>query len=195
MPDFEGEGGLAGDFFDVSTDQSGGIGTDDAETDPIESVEPERVFDSDSGDFDQMDSGDTAEDSGDNGNEMPTEQTDSGEKKNDGKSEGSGGGKAPKQPDPIQAVTTGLGVLKNVLESLAKNKAESKPKEPTKSDPPKSAPGPALPYPVQLDDIPVTVPTSGKKPAATPAKASSTVDQTLSRVRAALARTRRNTKQ
>jgi hypothetical protein len=195
MPDFEGEGGLSGDFFDLSTDQSGGIGSEDAQTDPLDSIEPESVFDSDSGDFDQMDSGDSAEDSGDNGNEMPTEQTDSGEQTTEGSPGGGGGDKAPKQPDPIQAVTTGLGVLKNVLESLAKNKAESKPKEPTKSDPPKSAPGPALPYPVQLDDIPVTVPTSGKKPAATPAKASSPVDQTLNRVRAALARTRRNTKQ
>ena len=185
MPDFETEGGgLSDDFFDVggglsedSFDVGGGGGGGAGGGDGSGGDGPE------AGDTTEPEPGSTGGGSSDSG---------------PGKD-----GKSPKGSDPITQITTGLGVLKNVLESLTKlRNSESKPpaKVPdptpaTPSTPKQGTPNQPLPYPVQLDDIPVTVPTGGKPSGVRPAKAPSTVDRTVDRVRAAIARARRETPQ
>lgn len=217
MPDFESDlGGLSEDFFDVGTDQIGGIGGGADEVlpdDPIVEITPEEAFDSES--YGEMQGTDTGESDGGGGGEMTTTpETDTGEPEepetpisDSGNSEQGRDkeeAKPPKGNDPVTQITTGLGVLKNVLESLTKLKGSPESKEPGKTSgnppapqtPPKQGgPSQPLPYPVQLDDIPVTVPTGGKPGSARPAKAPASAERTLDRVRTALARVRKETPQ
>lgn len=226
MPDFETEGGgLSDDFFDVgggasgdSSDAGGGGSFAPGEmspADPLGDVGPEDAFDIDGGDYGEMGTGEgsDSEGGGGGGDQMTTSPGPEAGDTTEPEPGSSGGGssdtgpgkddKSPKGSDPVTQITTGLGVLKNVLESLTKlRNSESKPpaKVPdptpaTPSPPKQGTPNQPLPYPVQLDDIPVTVPTGGKPSSVRPAKAPSTVDRTVDRVRAALARARRETPQ
>lgn len=218
MPDFESDfGGLSEDFFDVSTDQIGGIGggSDEVLPDsPLVEITPEEAFDSENyGEMEGTDTGGT--EGGGEGEMTTTPETESGdtEEPPDTPTADSGNSeqgrdktdaKPPKGSDPVTQITTGLGVLKNVLESLTKLKANPETKEPAKTNgntpAPSTPPKPGgstqpLPYPVQLDDIPVTVPTGGKPGSTRPAKAPASADRTLDRVRSALARVRKETPQ
>lgn len=219
MPDFETEGGgLSDDFFDVGGGGDFAPGDEISPVDPLGEVDPEDAFDIDGGDYGEMETGNGSDSEGDGGgggggDEMTTnpgpEAGDTPEPEPGSSGGGSNDtgqgkeGKSPKGSDPVTQITTGLGVLKNVLESLTKLKnSESKPPakvpEPTPATPTpakQGTPNQPLPYPVQLDDIPVTVPTSGKPSSVRPAKAPGTLDRTVDRVRAALARARRETPQ
>ena len=213
MPDFETEGGgLSDDFFDVGGGDSFAPG-EMSPADPLVEVTPEDVFDTDGSDYSEMETGDKSdsEDGGGDGT-TPSPEPEAGDTTEPEPGSSGGGssdtgpgkdGKSPKGSDPVTQITTGLGVLKNVLESLTKlknseNKPPTKAPDATPATPTtqkQGTPNQPLPYPVQLDDIPVTVPTGGKPSSVRPAKAPSTLDRTVDRVRLALARARRETPQ